>query len=52
MKKIALWWKSLDPSMKALILIGIICIIGIILRWEYVSGGIKKGFNYFGGETH
>ena len=38
--------------MKALILIGIICIIGIILRWEYVKKKKKKGFNYFGGETH
>ncbi|MBP5693223.1 MAG: hypothetical protein J6W86_05875 [Bacteroidales bacterium] len=49
MKKIAEWWKSLDPSMKGLIIIGLICLIGIILRWDYVVGGIRKGFNYYGG---
>ncbi|MBQ3382401.1 MAG: hypothetical protein IJG54_03620 [Bacteroidales bacterium] len=49
MKIIADWWKGLDPSMKALILIGIICLLGIILRWDYVCGGIKKGFNFYSG---
>ncbi|MBQ6310658.1 MAG: hypothetical protein IJK74_03820 [Bacteroidales bacterium] len=49
MKKIAAWWNGLDSSMKALILIGLICIIGIILRWDYVWEGIKKGFNFYGG---
>ncbi len=47
MKKAALWWKNLDPSMKALILIGLICLIGIVLRWHYVMDGIKKGFNFY-----
>lgn len=49
MKIIAEWWKKLDPSMKGLIIIGLICLIGIILRWEYVLGGIKKGFIFYGG---
>lgn len=35
--------------MKGLIIIGLICLIGIILRWDYVVGGIRKGFNYYGG---
>ncbi|MBQ1747747.1 MAG: hypothetical protein II527_00385 [Bacteroidales bacterium] len=52
MKKILVWWNKLDPSMKALILIGIICIIGIILRWDAVVGGARKGFNYYGGDAH
>ena len=30
-----------------LIIIGIICIIGIILRWDYVVEGVKKGFNFY-----
>ena len=47
MKKIADWWKGLDPSVKGLIIIGLICLIGIIIRWDYVMGGIKKGFNFY-----
>ena len=47
MKNIVAWWKGLDSSMKALIIIGIICIIGIILRWDYVVEGVKKGFNFY-----
>ena len=47
MKKIADWWKSLDPSVKGLIIIGLICLIGIIIRWDYVMEGIKKGFNFY-----
>jgi len=51
MSKLIVWWKNLDSSMKALILIGIICLIGIILRWDYVIGGIKKGFNFYEGSA-
>ncbi|MBP5228787.1 MAG: hypothetical protein J6Z32_01395 [Bacteroidales bacterium] len=49
MKKLVAWWKSLDPSMRALILIGFICLIGIIIRWPQVLNGLKKGFNYYSG---
>ena len=47
MKKTIMWWKGLDHSMKALILIGLICLIGIIVRWDHVMDGIKKGFNFY-----
>lgn len=32
---------------KCLIIIGIISIIGIIVRWHYVIDSISKGFKYF-----
>lgn len=51
MTKLLNWWKELDPSIKALVLIAIICLIGIILRWEYVISGIKKGFNFYNGNA-
>ncbi len=51
MKKLVNLWRELDPSMKALVLIAIICLIGIILRWDYVISGIKKGFNFYNGDA-
>jgi hypothetical protein len=47
--RIGIWWKALDPSYKGLVIIGIICIIGIIIRWRYVLRGIAKGFGHYAG---
>lgn len=47
--RIGNWWKNLDPSYKGLVIIGIICIIGIIIRWHYVLRSIAKGFGHYAG---
>lgn len=47
MKKIIEWYKSQSDTVKALVWIGVISVIGIILRWEYVVDSISKGFNFY-----
>ncbi|MCI1720879.1 MAG: hypothetical protein LKM37_07750 [Bacteroidales bacterium] len=47
--KIGVWWNKLDPSYKGLVIIGIICIIGIIIRWKHVLSGIARGFGHYSG---
>ncbi len=41
------WYKSQPDSVKGAIWLGIILIIGIILRWDYVWDGICRGFNFY-----
>ena len=45
--KIKKWYNSQNDTVKAFIWIGIVCIIGIILRWDAVVKGIKKGFEFY-----
>lgn len=46
-KKAIEWYKAQNDTVKAFIIIGIICIIGIILRWDAVVAGITKGFQFY-----
>ena len=46
-KKIKTWYDNQNETVKAFIWIGIICIIGIIIRWNAVVEGIKKGFEFY-----
>ena len=46
-KKMMLWYRRQDDTVKAFVWIGFVCIIGIILRWDYVVRGIQKGFEYY-----
>ena len=41
------WYNRQSDTTKALIWIGLICIIGIILRWDAVVKGISKGFSFY-----
>lgn len=47
MKKIIQWYRSQSETTRAFIWIGIICIIGIIFRWDYIAGMVSKGFSHY-----
>ncbi|MBR3303663.1 MAG: hypothetical protein IKI67_05730 [Bacteroidales bacterium] len=49
MRRIVAWWKNLDDPVKGLILIGLVALIGIIIRWRPIIEGIKKGFGFYSG---
>jgi hypothetical protein len=42
-------FKSLSSTAQGMIILGIILLIGIIIRWRYIIDEICKGFNYFSG---
>ncbi len=42
-------FKELSPTTQGMIIIGILLIIGIILRWDEVSQGIISGFKRYSG---
>jgi len=46
-KKIKDWYSAQTDSIKAMIWIGLICVLGIILRWDAVMEGMKKGFDFY-----
>ena len=46
-KKIKDWYQRQSDTTKAFIWIGLICIIGIIIRWKAVLAGIAKGFQFY-----
>jgi len=45
--KIADWYKKQNDTVKAFIWIALICIIGIILRWDAIIDGITRGFKFY-----
>ncbi|HOG41547.1 MAG TPA: hypothetical protein PK979_06680 [Bacteroidales bacterium] len=49
-KKIGDWYRAQSYTTKALIWIGIICIIGIAFRWQAIIEGVTKGFNFYSGK--
>ncbi|MCI2082311.1 MAG: hypothetical protein LKK19_05535 [Bacteroidales bacterium] len=46
-KKIGEWYRKQSDFVKVSIWIGILLIIGIIIRWNYVKDGIMKGINFY-----
>ena len=46
LEKIKNWYESQTPTAKGMIWMLIILIIGIIIRWDFVSSGILKSFNF------
>lgn len=49
-EKIKAKFNELTPTAQGLIIVGIVLVIGIILRWEYIITEIGRGFGFFGGE--
>ena len=49
-KKLIERFKNLTPTAQGLIILGIILVIGIIFRWEYIVSEIARGFNFFEGK--
>ncbi len=44
--KITKWYHKQSPTTKGFIWIGIILIIGIILRWDYVIDNVLRSFKF------
>ncbi|MBQ3175148.1 MAG: hypothetical protein IJB58_04175 [Bacteroidales bacterium] len=48
-KKISDWFNNLSPTSQGMIVLGIILIIGIIIRWDYILDEVMRGFGFFSG---
>ena len=46
--KLVTEYNQLTPTGKAMVVLIIILVIGIIIRWDATIEGITKGFNFFG----
>ncbi|MBQ0006175.1 MAG: hypothetical protein KBS57_02075 [Alistipes sp.] len=46
-KKIIEWYKSQPDTVKGAIWLGIVLIIGIVIRWDFVMDGIRRGFGFY-----
>ena len=40
--------KEMTPTAKAMVVLCILLVIGILLRWDATIEGIKRGFGFFG----
>ena len=49
-QKIKTWYTAQTDTTKALLWIGLVAIIGILIRWDAVVAGIKHGFQFYSGE--
>lgn len=46
-EKIKTWYKAQSDTTKAFFWIGLVALIGIILRWDAVVEGIRHGFRFY-----
>ena len=46
-QKIKKWYAAQTDTTKALIWIGLIAVIGILIRWDAVVAGVKHGFGFY-----
>lgn len=46
-KRVKEWYMAQNDTTKAFIWLGIILIIGIIFRWDYITERISKGFDFY-----
>ncbi len=44
-------FKESNPTVKAFIVIGILLIIGIILRWDFIIEEVSKSFDFLNGDS-
>ena len=48
-QKIKAWYNAQSDTTKAFIWIGLVALIGILIRWDAVVAGIKHGFGFYSG---
>lgn len=41
------WYDAQTDTTKALLWIGLVAVIGILIRWDAVVAGIKHGFGFY-----
>lgn len=44
--KLVAGFKNLPPITQGLIILGVVLIIGIIIRWDYILTEVKRGFDF------
>lgn len=49
-EKIKTWYKAQSDTTKAFIWIGLVALVGILLRWDAVVEGVKHGFVFYSGK--
>lgn len=50
LRKIKDWYNNQNDTVKAFVWIGLLCVIGILIRWNTVMDGIGKGFRFYSGK--
>lgn len=48
--KIKTWYAAQTDTTKALLWIGLVAVIGILIRWNAVVEGIRHGFSFYSGK--
>ncbi len=43
-------YNELTPTAKAMVVLCVLLVIGIIIRWDATMEGIQRGFGFFGGK--
>lgn len=46
--KLVAEFNEMSPTAKAMVVLCILLVIGILLRWDATIEGIKRGFGFFG----
>jgi len=46
-RKLTDWYNGQPDTVKGAIWLGIILVIGIIIRWDFVIDGIRRGFGFY-----
>lgn len=49
-RKISEGFNKLSPTAQGMIILGILLVIGIIFRLDYIMEEIGRGFNFFSGK--
>jgi len=45
--KLREWYQKQPDTVKGAFWLGLILIIGIIIRWDFVIDGIRRGFGFY-----
>lgn len=46
-KRFKEWYSNQTPTTKGFLIIGVLLIIGIIIRWDYISNAVLQSFGFF-----
>ena len=49
-EKIKPWYTAQSDTTTAFIWIGLVALVGILLRWDAVVEGVKHGFGFYSGK--
>ncbi len=47
MKRFITWFRAQTPTVQAMLVLMVLLLLGILLRWDAVMEGIRKGFSFY-----